>query len=181
MAGRPTLYREEYCIQAEKLCKLGATDAELADFFEVDESTITNWKSNYPEFFASIKSGKIIADAEVASRLYKRATGYEFRETTFEKVGLKQETIEVGEEGMESIENDTFKKKVVVKEMPPDTTATIFWLKNRQPKKWRDKQEVDLRTPEGITVLYQLQPGNAPLDESSDEGNAGIPGEQASV
>lgn len=55
MAGRPTDYQESYNEQAEKLCKLGATDAELADFFDIAESTLNNWKSEYPEFMESIK------------------------------------------------------------------------------------------------------------------------------
>lgn len=147
--GRPTDYKVEYNEQVIKLCKLGATDKELADFFDVTEQTINNWKTDFPDFFESLKKGKVIADAEVAEKLFKRATGYEYRETTFEKVGAKEESVEVGEEGMENIENDVFKKKVVLKEMPPDTIAGIFWLKNRRGKvnsqegqRWADKQEI---------------------------------------
>src|ERR1051325_6581857 len=76
MAGRPTEYKPEYCVQVEKLCKLGATDKELADFFDVTEQTINNWKSEHDEFFESIKRGKVLADAEVANKLYHRAIGY---------------------------------------------------------------------------------------------------------
>jgi hypothetical protein len=148
MAGRPTDYREEFCEQAEKLCKLGATDKEMADFFGVTEQTVNNWKTEVPEFFESIKRGKIIADAEVAHSLHKRAIGYQFREVTYEKVGAKEETMEVGQEGMESIEAEQFKKKVVVKEVPPDVAAQNIWLKNRRGKvaegsqRWADKHEL---------------------------------------
>lgn len=151
MAGRPSDYKDVYCEQVLKLCRLGATDKEVADFFEVTEQTINNWKIEHPEFFESIKKGKVLADAEVADKLYKRATGYDYRETTFEKIGAKEATIEVGAEGMENIEDEVYKKKVVLKEMPPDTTAAIFWLKNRRGKvdskegqKWADKQEVSV-------------------------------------
>ena len=75
-AGRPTDYREEYNEQVTKLCKLGATDKELADFFEVAESTINLWKEVHPQFSESIKEGKIQADANVAQALYHRAIGY---------------------------------------------------------------------------------------------------------
>ena len=57
-AGRPTNYRDEYAQQAGKLAKLGATDKELADFFDVTTTTINNWKVNFPEFLASLKMGK---------------------------------------------------------------------------------------------------------------------------
>jgi hypothetical protein len=123
--GRPTKYKEEYDLQAYKLCLLGHTDKELANFFEVDESTINNWKVDYPNFFESIKKGKEIADADVTDSLFKRATGYNAPDTDIKMF-----------EG-QIIKTD------LVKHYPPDPTAMIFWLKNRQPKKWRDKQEVD--------------------------------------
>lgn len=128
MAGRPTKYKEEYNEQARKLCLLGATDKELADFFNVDEATVNRWKIDYPEFCESIKSGKASADANVADRLYQRAMGYEHRD-----VDLK-------------IYKGQIIETPVIKCYPPDPTSAIFWLKNRQSTKWRDKQEV------GVTV-----------------------------
>jgi RNA polymerase-interacting CarD/CdnL/TRCF family regulator len=74
--GRPTKYNEKYPNQAYKLCLLGATDEELANFFEVCEDTINEWKNVHDEFSVSIKKGKINADANVANSLYKRALGY---------------------------------------------------------------------------------------------------------
>lgn len=123
--GRPTKYKEEYAKQAYKLCLLGSTDEDMADFFEVSKSTINNWKHDYPEFLDSIKRGKISADATVASRLYKRAIGYEHDE--------------------DKIFNNQGEPLIVPtkKHVQPDTTAAIFWLKNRQPKMWRDKQEIE--------------------------------------
>lgn len=123
--GAPSLYKTEYNEQARKLCLLGATDAELGDFFNVTETTINNWKIDFPEFFESIKKGKEYADANVANKLYNRALGYEHEE--------------------DKIFNDQGVPLIVptVKHYPPDTTAAIFWLKNRQPAKWRDKQEVE--------------------------------------
>lgn len=123
--GRPTDYKKEYNKQAYKLCLLGAIDKDLADFFEVEERTINNWKHDYPEFFQSIKKGKKIADANVAEKLYKRATGYEHIDTKF-----------ATHEGQitDSLE--------YIKHYAPDTGAAIFWLKNRQPEIWREKQEI---------------------------------------
>ena len=75
-AGRPSDYRDEFPELAYKLCLLGAIDRELADFFEVSEQTINAWKEAHPEFLESLKRGKRYADANVADRLYRRATGY---------------------------------------------------------------------------------------------------------
>jgi len=126
MAGAPTKYKEEYNEQAYKLCLLGATDEELAVFFEVCEATINNWKIDKAEFLESIKRGKLIADAEMAESLYKRGRGFEYTE-------VKEEESEAG-----------YKTTKTTKYYPPDTGAAFIWLKNRQPKKWRDKSSIDL-------------------------------------
>lgn len=132
--GRPTLYKEEYNQQVEKLCKLGATDKELADFFDIAESTLNLWKEAHPLFMESIKAGKQIADANVAERLYQRAMGFEH----------DSEEIKVVSDGRG--EGSSIERVPIRKIYPPDTIAAIFWLKNRQPDKWRDKHEVDQKT-----------------------------------
>lgn len=177
--GRPTDYRPEYCEQVEKLCKLGATDKEIADFFDVAESTINLWKTEHPGFSESIKKGKLVADAEVAEALHKRALGYQYREVTYEKIGAKEDTMEVGEEGMESIEEEQYKKKVVVKEVPPDVAAQNIWLKNRRGRvqqgaqRWADKHEVTGEGGGPLTgpaVIVQMPPGtNIDLPENTEE------------
>jgi hypothetical protein len=122
--GAPTKFREEFVTQAFKLCLLGARDKDLADFFEVDEATIYRWKAKYPDFCEALKRGKEEADSEVAQKLFHRALGYEHPE---DKVFLyKGKPVVVP----------------VIKHYPPDTGAAAFWLKNRQPHLWRDKQEV---------------------------------------
>lgn len=131
---RPTDYKTEYCEQGYKLCLLGATDAEMASFFNVAESTINKWKLDYPEFSESIKKGKVQADAVVASKLFHRATGYEHPEVD---IKLYQGTI---------IKTD------LVKHYPPDTTAAIFWLKNRQKEKWRDRQDMEHTGRDGTPI-----------------------------
>lgn len=152
-AGRPSEFKEEYSQQAEKLCKLGATDAEMADFFNVTEQTINNWKGDFPEFFESIKRGKIMADSNVAERLYQRALGFEH----------DSEEIKVLSVGKESV----IERVPIRKIYPPDPTAAIFWLKNRRPKEWRDKQEVEQSGGTSITVKWDqsLLPTELPLQE----------------
>lgn len=135
---RPTDYKPDYCDQGYKLCLLGATDKDMAEFFEVDESTINNWKLAHPEFLESIKKGKQLADATVADRLFKRATGYEH-----EEVDVKMYMGNI-------IKTD------LTKHYPPDTTAAIFWLKNRQKDKWRDRQEITGKDGEAIETITTL-------------------------
>lgn len=123
--ARPSKYKPEFAAQSLKLCRLGATDKELADFFEVNEDTINEWKKVHPEFSESLKGGKALADAEVADKLFKRATGYEHDAV---KIVANANT------GQEHVVAYT-------ERYPPDTTAAIFWLKNRRPDIWRDKTE----------------------------------------
>lgn len=126
-AGRPSDYKPEYAEQAAKLCALGATDQEMADFFKVDVRTIYNWKHGHEEFFQAIKSAKDAADERVERSLYQRAIGYEQDEV---KIFMPS--------GAEDPVYAPFRAKVA-----PDTTAAIFWLKNRRSGNWRDKHEVE--------------------------------------
>jgi transposase-like protein len=126
MAGQPTKYKEEYNEQAYKLCLLGYTDKELADFFNVCEDTINNWKSEHEQFFVSIREGKEIADGNVVESLYKRACGYSHKETK-----------------TASFEGKITDEKEYDKHYPPDTKACEVWLRNRQPTKFRDKIEIE--------------------------------------
>jgi hypothetical protein len=129
--GRPSDYKPEYAEQAVKLCRLGATDIELAEFFDVSVRTIHRWKSEYEEFCHSIKAGKEHADNRVERALYERASGYAFVEQQAIKVKTGQYT-----EAVEVVD--------VERQMPPETPACIFWLKNRKAAEWRDKVETEL-------------------------------------
>lgn len=150
--GAPTKWKDEFCIQVEKLCKLGATDAEIADFFLIVESTLNEWKKKYPEFSESIKKGKLEADSHVAHSLYHRAIGYE------------HEDVDIRVVGKEIVETP------LIKHYPPDSTAAIFWLKNRRPDKWRDRQEIDQKTEHSgeIVIKWQDPDVQHPEDKSSD-------------
>lgn len=125
--GRPSSYKPEYAEQAKKLCELGATDANIADFFHVTITTIGTWKTQYPEFLTSLKAGKEPADDRVERSLYQRATGY-----TFDAVKIFPP------------KGDGAPVIVPYREhVPPDTTACIFWLKNRRHQQWRDVHKVE--------------------------------------
>lgn len=127
MAGRPTSYDPEYATQVAKLAQLGATDQEIADFFEVDARTVYRWKHTHDEFCQALKVGKDIADARVERSLYQRAIGYEQDEV---KIFMPS--------GADKPVYAPFRAKVA-----PDVTASIFWLKNRRAHDWRDKREVE--------------------------------------
>jgi len=122
--ARPTAFKPEFVKQAAKLCKLGATDADLADFFDVSIRTIANWQAQHPEFLHALKMGKAEADGKVERSLFHRAVGYTFDAL---KIFNHQGTII----------NAPYREHV-----PPDTTAAIFWLKNRKSAQWRDKHDV---------------------------------------
>lgn len=137
-AGQPSKYKEEYNDQAYKICLLhGATDKELADFFEVCEDTINNWKKAHPKFFMSVKAGKEIADAKVSESLYNRALGYSHEDT---HISNYQGDITI---------------TPITKHYPPDATSAIFWLKNRQKDKWRDKSEQDINLGGDLAGLIE--------------------------
>ncbi|SCW56840.1 hypothetical protein SAMN02927924_01422 [Sphingobium faniae] len=122
--GRPSSFKPEFVEQARKLAQLGATDREAAEFFEVAESTLYLWKHVHPNFSEALKVGKEAADNRVEQSLYRKATGYSFdSEKVFQNAG---EII----------------RAPVVEHIPPSDTAAIFWLKNRRPDAWRDKQDV---------------------------------------
>lgn len=132
--GRPTRYKKEYDEQARKLCLLGYTDKELADFFRVSESTLNLWKLRHKEFSESLKKGKDFADMEIVDSLRQRAKGM----TVLSQKAIKVKTGQFTEE-IEIVE--------VSDGIPPETNAIKFWLMNRQSDKWREKQEnVNLNT-----------------------------------
>jgi hypothetical protein len=131
--------------QAYELCLLGATDEEMSQFFEVSESTLNLWKNHHITFSESIKRGKISADARMAERLFTRGCGYRYNE-----VKTKQMLNENSK--MIDVEIVTTEKEV-----PPDTGAAFIWLKNRRPKDWRDKQEIEIKNQLGPELLKRLE------------------------
>jgi hypothetical protein len=149
--GSPGKYKPEYAEQVYKLCLLGATDEEIATFFKVQEKTINNWKRYHQEFLQSLKKGKIIADAEVAASLHKRALGFEYDEITYEKINIDVDG--VAETNDEDIKTEAYKKMIV-----PDVAAQNIWLKNRrgrvakEAQRWADKVETGVTDNEGNDV-----------------------------
>lgn len=137
--GRPPTYRPEFPAQAAKLCKLGATDIDLADFFGVTVKTIYQWKHDHPTFCESLKVGKALVDDLVERSLLNRALGY-----TYDAVKILQHE---GEPVYAEYRHH----------VPPDTTACIFWLKNRRQQAWRDVHQHEVGQPGDFSHLTDDQ------------------------
>lgn len=121
----------EYWLTPEGLTLLegwardGLTDEQIAKNIGINPATLYDWKKKYSKISKALKKGKEVVDIEVENALLKRALGYDFQEERIEKS-----------------DKDGVKIIQTLKHIPPDTTAQIFWLKNRRPDKWRDKHEI---------------------------------------
>lgn len=111
---------EEGLTLIEGWARNGSTDEQIANNMGISRDTLNEWKKKYSDISDALKKGKEVVDIQVESALYKSAIGYEYTEETYEGNKLV---------------------KSVKKHKAPDTTACIFWLKNRCPDRWRDKVE----------------------------------------
>ena len=146
--GRPSLYDKIDKAKLKALYLDGKTDAEIADIFGVTRRTIVNWRKKNPEFVLALnEEWKKAADDRVERSLYERACGYSHPETKAQWVES-----ELQDEAGEWHKVGRWEYAELTKHYPPDATSMIFWLKNRQPTKWRDKQEIDI----GGTVTTEL-------------------------
>lgn len=122
----------EYWLTPEGLLKLegwardGLTDEQIATNIGITAKTLYDWKKKYSNICEALKRGKDVVDRQVENSLLRRALGYEY-----EEVKKKFEGGVITE------------KTVTKKEVIPDVTAQIFWLKNRKPDKWRDKPDYE--------------------------------------
>lgn len=118
---------EEGLLKIEGWARDGLTDKQIAEIMGVAYSTFRDWIKRFPALSAPLKRGKEVIDRKVENALLKRALGYEYVETTKELTDLGLTVT-----------------KQVTKQVAPDTTAQIFWLKNRKPHEWRDKKETEV-------------------------------------
>lgn len=116
--ARPTKYKAEYCKMAKKLCELGATVPELAEAFDVAESTVKLWAVKYKGFSDALSIGREPSDNRVERSLYHRACGYSHPHDDIRVV-----------DGNIVITPTT-------KHYPPDTKAALAWLYNRRRASW---------------------------------------------
>lgn len=117
---------EEGLTKLEGWARDGLTDEQIAHNIGIAVGTLYDWKNRFPEFSEALKKGKEVVDIQVENALLKRALGYEYEETK----------VMVDADGKKRVER-------IKKQVQPDVTAQIFWLKNRRPDRWRDKQELE--------------------------------------
>jgi hypothetical protein len=147
--GRPTDYDPKFVDQARKLCELGATDMEVADFFGVDVRTIYRWKHDHEDFCQALIAGKDACDNRVERSLYNRAVGYSFSAVKIFMPAGAEEPVYAP----------------YTEHVPPDTGAAMNWLKNRQGDKWRDKSEVDVNLKTDLAKA--IEEGNKRVEDGS--------------
>lgn len=140
----------------KQMAREGLIDKDIAHNLGVAESTFNGYKKKYPELAKALRDSKPEADAKVESALFKKALGYNVevkktfkcKHTTYDSTtGKKIAEDEVLETGIDEVH------------IPADTTAQIFWLKNRVPDKWRDKQEIEHSGDETLSKVDEILKG----------------------
>ena len=164
--GRPSKFQAAFTAQAFRLALLGQTDKEMADFFGISEATFNRWKQAHSEFREAIRRGKVGADIDVSESLYKSALG---------NGSVVETKVQTDAEGRTSQTVDT-------RQIPASVTAQIFWLKNRQPAKWRDRIEsqIDLtggmKSEEELNAMYEGAIRQAMLDKEERQRQRALMG-----
>lgn len=129
MAGKYEKWiTEEGLLMIQGWIKDGLTDEQIASNIGISRNTIRVWRQRFPELEAVMRKSKAIVDQQVENALFKKAIGYFWVE----------ETRKLDDDG------NLIVVQTVTRHVPPDTTAQIFWLKNRKPEEWRDRKEVGL-------------------------------------
>lgn len=151
--ARPEKWKPEFLETARRAASLGLTDREIAELLGVAERTLNYWKFTKEGLQEALAVGKEASDARVVQSLYRRATGYSYdAKEVFCSHGVITEVS-------------------VVKHVPPDTTAMIFWLKNRDKENWRDRHETTLEAGRSLEELIRLSylPPALALPEPEEE------------
>ncbi|MFA6364711.1 hypothetical protein [Methanoregula sp.] len=135
--GRKSLFDpNKHLPLVKELAESGKTNEQIAGALNIDRATLNTWMHKHPEFLSTIKKGKEYADSEVSDSLFNRAKG-----------GLKIREIKI----IENPDGST-RKEITEKELPADVTAGKFWLMNRQPEVWRDKQVQEITGKDGAPI-----------------------------
>lgn len=117
----------------------GLTDEQIAEKIGCGVRTLYDWKNRFPQISQALKKGKEIVDIQVENALLKRALGYDCKEQRIEKS-----------------DKDGTKTVQTIRHVPADTTAQIFWLKNRRPDKWRDKPIEKISEDMAVKVVIDV-------------------------
>jgi len=127
-------------IKLEGWARDGLTNEQIAHNMGITSETLRVWSNEYSVISVALKRGKEVVDIEVENALLKRAMGYEYEEKEMTVNKQKESTI----------------VKKTIKQVAPDVTAQIFWLKNRKRKEWRDKQDLEHTGNIGVTIIDNI-------------------------
>jgi len=133
--GRPAKFNEKIRDVILRLLKEGKTEAQIAEVIGVCPRTLQNWQGKHPDLLHAVRESKQSADELLEASLYRRAAGYSHPAV---KIMVSKELGVIREE--------------FIQHYPPDTQALMFWLRNRQPKKWREKTEGDVTVHNNLNV-----------------------------
>lgn len=153
-AGRHGKYEEwldkDNLLKVQGWARDGLSNEQIAHNIGITAKTLCEWQNRFGEFRNAIKKGKEVVDREVENALLKRAMGYEYDEVTQEPVTDKDTGI-----------TEMRVTKRVTKQIVPDVTAQIFWLKNRKPEEFRDKRDVELSGSVDLGSIIEKARGRA--------------------
>ena len=146
---------EDGLLKIQGWARDGLIDRQIAKNMGVAWSTLSNWKKQFPEIAEALAKGKEVVDREVENALFKRAMGYWVTET---------KTITSAKDGVKVEETH--------RHIVPDTTAQIFWLKNRKPDQWREKNDLTLTPSNGVLEsLMELHSGKRNMEQKAEGNN----------
>ncbi len=155
--GRKCAYHEKvkpYLPAIQAWARDGLTDKQMMMKLAISHQAFYKYKNEFEEFRDALKKGKEVADSEVENALFEKCRG--FTKTVKKPIKVKRVEYEYGKRVLEVEEVVMAEEEIYV---PPDVTSMIFWLKNRRPDKWRDKQRVDI-------VVNELE--NLPPEEAME-------------
>ncbi len=140
-------------LQLEAWARDGLTYEQIASNCGIALSTLKDWRKRFSAISTALKKGKAVVDIMVENALYKRAMGYTFEEVVHERTCVGKD-----DDGLPIYE--MVETKRAIKEVQPDVTAQIFWLKNRKPAEWRDKQQIDTNISTGGDFVLKIKPSD---------------------
>ena len=135
----------------------GLIDEQIAANIGITTTTLYDWKKKYADFSDALKKGKETSNYEVENALFKSATGYEYEER----------------KEVQEVVDGVMRKRVEItrKQVPPNATSAIFWLKNRKPDKWRNKQEIEVNKLQA--EIKKIEAETARIESQTDK--EGVP------
>ncbi len=148
---------ESKLVLVEAWCRDGLLEKDICHNLGISEQTLNVYKHAHPELREALKRGKEVVDIAVENALFKRTQGYAYEEITRELVTIKDKFGYPILDENGAVKQELKITKVVTKEVQSDVTAQIFWLKNRKPKDWRDKHEVEKTIEIKVPMLEEIQ------------------------